>query len=217
LSSPSPGTSRALRAPTPENRAAWNRSISSPNRRWSTLSRLKIFGSVACSTGLDPSSCSIASSTSCPLEASVSSGPATRTLACVARYSHRARRGTQNTPALRYSSTSSSNEAACSSVYPSPASSAAISSLRSSKASETYLRNTSPRITSLYWLASMEPRSLSAAFHSVSLSCFIVVAVLGVATSCCLPRGTALLIPSRAGVRRSHHSPLVRHRLPHRQ
>src|SRR5699024_9616617 len=90
-----------------------------------------------------------------------------------------------------------------------------ISSRRASKASETYLRNTSPRITSLYWLASMEPRSLSAAFHSVSLSCFIVVAVLGVATSCCLPRGTEFLIPSRAGVRRSHHSPHVRHRLPH--
>ncbi len=32
------------------------------------------------------------------------------------------------------------------------------------------LRNTRPRITSLYWLADSDPRSLSAAFQSVSLS-----------------------------------------------
>src|SRR6516225_158502 len=41
-------------------------------------------------------------------------------------------------------------------------------------ASEMYLRNTSPRTTSLYWLAERDPRSLSAAFQSVSLSSFIV-------------------------------------------
>src|SRR5699024_9007000 len=73
----SPSTSRARRAPTPENRAAWNRSISSPSRRWSTLSRLKIVGNVARRVGLDCSSWVIASSTSCPMDASTSSGPAT--------------------------------------------------------------------------------------------------------------------------------------------
>src|SRR4051794_35492453 len=49
-----------------------------------------------------------------------------------------------------------------------------MASRRSSYASETYFRKTRPRITSLYWLADSEPRSLSAAFHRVSLSSFIV-------------------------------------------
>src|ERR1700743_1907523 len=42
----------------------------------------------------------------------------------------------------------------------------------SCEASEMYFRNTRPRMTSLYWLADSEPRSLSAAFQSVSLSSF---------------------------------------------
>src|SRR5438874_8830015 len=52
-------------------------------------------------------------------------------------------------------------------------------SRRSSYASETYFRKTRPRITSLYWLADSEPRSLSAAFHRVSLSSFIVEGASG--------------------------------------
>src|SRR5206468_529874 len=51
----------------------------------------------------------------------------------------------------------------------------------SSYASETYFRNTRPRMTSLYWCADREPRSLSAAFQSVSLSSFIVDGAVGVA------------------------------------
>src|SRR5664280_1911341 len=41
---------------------------------------------------------------------------------------------------------------------------------RSSKASSTYLRKISPRTTCLYSLESIEPRSLSAAFHNTSSS-----------------------------------------------
>src|SRR5699024_11691312 len=107
-------------------------------------------------------------------------------------------------PPARDSATPSRGAAACGAADPSAASSSASSARRAWNASETYFRNTSARITSLYWEASIEPRSLSAAFHNVSLSSFIVLAVLGVATACFLRGGTAFLILLRAPVRPLH-------------
>src|SRR4051794_17975878 len=72
-------------------------------------------------------------------------------------------------------------EAIWPSSHPSASRPIRICSRRSSYASETYFRNTSPRITSLYWCADSEPRSLSAAFQSVSLSSFIVDGAVGAA------------------------------------
>src|SRR6266545_3261264 len=107
------------------------RSTSSPRRRWSTLSRLKIFGSTPVRALLERITASIAVSMRSPMPSA---------FALEDRYDQRASAGTQNTPCPVYSS----------------------------KASDTYLRNTRPRTKSLYWAASMEPRCLSAAFHSVS-------------------------------------------------
>src|SRR6266508_4687936 len=135
------------------------RSTSSPRRRWSTLSRLKIFGSTPVSALLERITASIAASMSAPTPSA---------LALVDRCDQRASAGTQNTPCPVYSSTSSRNWSSLVSAMPWSSTSWRIWSRRSSKESDTYLRNTRPRTKSLYWAASMEPRSLSAAFHSVS-------------------------------------------------
>src|SRR6266498_3029427 len=79
-----------------------------------------------------------------------------------------------------YSSRSLVCSMICSSSQPSAVNSVRICAWRSSKASETYLRKTNPRTTSLYCEASIEPRSLSAAFHSVSLSSFMVDGIASV-------------------------------------
>jgi hypothetical protein len=130
-------------------------------------------GNVPDSCGLACITASIASSMSAPIDFSASiDGPSP--FAFSARKPHRACAGTQNTPRPVYSSVSSMSSAIWSSSYPSAASSVRIPARRSSKASETYFRNTRPRMTSLYWEASIEPRSLSAAFQSVSFSSFMV-------------------------------------------
>src|SRR6266545_555215 len=141
------------------------RSTSSPRRRWSTLSRLKIFGSTPVRALLVRMTASIAVSMSSPMPSA---------LAFADRYDQRASAGTQNTPCPVYSSMSSRNWSSRVSAMPWSSTSRRIWSRRSSKESETYLRNTRPRTKSLYWAASMEPRSLSAAFHSVSRRSAIV-------------------------------------------
>jgi hypothetical protein len=71
------------------NRAELNRSISSPSRRWSTLSRLKMRGNVPDSCGFACITASIASSMSAPIDFSASiDGPSP--FAFSARKPHRA-------------------------------------------------------------------------------------------------------------------------------
>jgi hypothetical protein len=82
--------------------------------------------------------------------------------------------GTQNTPARLYSSLSPRNASSRDSGTPSASTSSRICARRSSNESETYLRKTRPRTKSLYCAASIDPRSLSAAFQSVSRRSAIV-------------------------------------------
>ena len=76
--------------PCPANRAELSRSSSSPRRRWSTLSRLKMRGRVPVSCGFVCMTASIASSISRPIDFSGASSDGPRPFAFSARNDHRA-------------------------------------------------------------------------------------------------------------------------------
>ena len=123
-------------------------------------------------------------------------------LVCWASTSQRAFSGTQNTPSRLYSSTSSRKASIRVSGTPSASTSARICSRRSAKESDTYLRNTIPSTKSLYWAASIEPRSLSAAFHSVSCRSLVLVMPGSVTWPCFFRGGMVSLLLAHLDGRR---------------